>query len=232
MGVSPSPVVVLISASSEWRSTLAYFGSPPLLESPFGGYFQTDMDGTRLSFMKSGWGKISAAASTQYAIHSFSPRLLINLGTCGGFAGRIQVGEIFLVESCLVYDIVERMGDARVALENYATSLDLSFLHEPFPHAVRRGRILSADQDIDPARVPDLLEHYQAVVADWESGAIAWTATQNRVPCLILRGVTDLVSSQVGEAYNHIELFHDRSEEVMKHLLQELPAWIKCCGLP
>lgn len=231
MAVSPSPVVVLISASSEWRSTLAFFGSPPLLESPFGGYFQTAMDEIKLTFVKSGWGKISAAASTQYAIHSFSPRLLINPGTCGGFAGRIQVGEIFLVESSLVYDIVERMGDARVALEKYATSLDLSFLHEPFPHAVRRGRILSADQDIDPARVPDLLEQYHAVVADWESGAIAWTAAQNKVPCLILRGVTDIVSLTHGEAYHNIELFHDRSAEIMNTLLTALPDWIHCCQL-
>jgi nucleoside phosphorylase len=79
--------------------------------------------------------------------------------------------------------------------------------------------------------VPDLLEQYHAVVADWESGAIAWTAAQNKVPCLILRGVTDIVSLTHGEAYHNIELFHDRSAEIMNTLLTALPDWIHCCHL-
>ena len=40
------------------------------------------------------------------------------------------------------------------------------------------------------------------MAADWESGAIAWTAARNGVPCLILRAVSDLVDSLGGEVYD------------------------------
>ena len=44
-----------------------------------------------------------------------------------------------------------------------------------------------------------LREKYGAVGADWESGAIAWTAARNEVPCLILRAGSDLVGAAGGE---------------------------------
>lgn len=47
--------------------------------------------------------------------------------------------------------------------------------------------------------IPMLVSRFGASAADWESGAIAWVADKNRVRCLILRGVTDLVGSR-GEA--------------------------------
>ena len=71
-----------------------------------------------------GWGKIAAAASTQFIIDQFHPELLINLGTCGGFAGNVETGTIILVERTLVYDILEQMGDGAEAIRHYSTSLD------------------------------------------------------------------------------------------------------------
>ena len=48
-------------------------------------------------FFHGGWGKIAAAASTQYVIDRWSPTLLVNLGTCGGFEGEIEKGTIRLI---------------------------------------------------------------------------------------------------------------------------------------
>jgi adenosylhomocysteine nucleosidase len=229
MNKADSPVVVLISANAEWLPVLAYYQNPPLAGSPYGGYFQQTIMDQSMIFFKSGWGKISAAASTQYAIQAFAPRLLINLGTCGGFEEKINPGEVFLAEETLVYDIYERMGDAAQAVKHYSTRLDLSFLREPLPLPVRRGKLISADQDIDPVLVPHLIEQYHAVAADWESGAIAWTAAQNHVPCLILRGVSDVVGPENGDAsYANLAVYHTGAEAVMKDLLSALPGWIEC----
>jgi adenosylhomocysteine nucleosidase len=62
--------------------------------------------------------------------------------------------------------------------------------------------------------------------ADWESGAIAWVAERNGIPCLILRGVTYLVSPESGEAYGNIELFRERTITVMVRLLEILPLFL------
>ena len=68
---------------------------------------------------------------------------------------------------------------------------------------------------------------YAAVAADWESGSIAWTARRNNTACVILRGVSDIVSQKGGEIYETGE-FHHRAEEIMFALLQALPDWIRC----
>ena len=68
-------------------------------------------------------GKISAAASTEYAIDDLNPRLGHNIGTCGGFKGQICTGEILLVEETVVYDILEQMGDPQEALRTTPHSL-------------------------------------------------------------------------------------------------------------
>jgi len=220
-------VAVLVSANAEWASVLQFYNMPPTEVSPYGTWFQIPLGGRDVVLFHGGWGKVAAAASTQYVIDCWNPQLLINLGTCGGLVGKARVGEVLLVEKTLIYDIYERMGDPAEALAFYTTELDLSFLADPYPQAVRRSLLVSADQDIDPDLIHKLTDDYGAVAADWESGAIAWTARRNEIRCLILRGVSDVVDPFGGEIYDSDE-FHRRADAVMTSLLKALPNWIRC----
>jgi adenosylhomocysteine nucleosidase len=221
-----SPVVVLISANSEWKVVRDLLKPQLVQQTPYGEWFEHSMNGQSLIFVHGGWGKISAAATAQYAIDCWRPALLINLGTCGGFSGAIEKDTIVLVERTLVYDIIEQMGDSQEAIDFYSTAIDLSWLKEPYPQPVLRTRLVSADRDIVPGDIPHLMESYGAAAADWESGAIAWVAQRCGVRCLILRAVTDLVDSSGGEAYGEIEVFHSGTRRVMENLIHHLPAWL------
>ena len=223
----PIRVVVLVSAHSEWLAVKTHFHEPAVESSPFGEYFYAPIAGVSCVLCHGGWGKVSASASTQYVIDRWHPRLVLNIGTCGGFEGNIKVGEVLLANETLIYDIHERMGDPEDALRSYTTRIDLSYLRKPFPLAVRVGRLVSADEDIDPGMVTRLRLEYGAVAADWESGAIAWTANRNHTRVLILRVVSDLVSEQAGELYEGGD-FTSRAGEVMQPLLRALPDWIDC----
>ena len=105
--------VVLISANIEWQVVKDIFSDIQVESSPLGEWFlrKFEIHGQKkeLIFLHGGWGKIAAAASTQFAIDTWQPELLINLGTCGGFEGKISKGTIVLAEKTLVYDIVERI---------------------------------------------------------------------------------------------------------------------------
>jgi adenosylhomocysteine nucleosidase len=182
--------------------------------------------GDNLIFFHGGWGKIAAAASTEYAIGRWKPRLLINLGTCGGFEGEIERGEIVLVEKTIVYDIIEQMGDFDSHIAHYSTPIDLSWLSEPYPSPVRRSLLVSADRDLLVEDIPNLKRRYGAAAGDWESGAIAWVAARHGVRTLILRGVTDLVGSTGGEAYGNLDLFKEAAATIMRALVGALPGWI------
>ncbi|MBA4398825.1 MAG: hypothetical protein C0396_03005 [Anaerolinea sp.] len=227
--MTKGPAVILISANSEWRVVRSRFHSAVVELTPYGEWFQQELAGIVCVFVHGGWGKIAAAGSAQYAIDRWQPGIMINLGTCGGFVGRVAKGDILLAESTLVYDIIEQMSDPQVAIDHYATRLDLNWLREPYPLPVRRERLISADRDILADEVPQLVSRYQAVAADWESGAIAWVAARNQTRCLILRGVSDLVGVDGGEAYGNHAVFEMGTRAVMNRLLESLPDWLACC---
>jgi adenosylhomocysteine nucleosidase len=215
--------VVIVSCRFEWRATLALFPGAELQPSPFGDWFTAG----GVIFFQGGWGKISAAASAQYVIDRWKPDLLVNLGTCGGFRGEIERGEILLVERTIVYDIVEQMTDPEAAIAHYTTHLDLSWLGSELPQKVHRTPMVSADRDLIAEEIPHLKARFNAVAADWESGAIAWVAARNQVRCLILRGVSDLVGGSGGEAYQgNLQLYVEGAAAIMKNLIAHLPRWI------
>jgi adenosylhomocysteine nucleosidase len=220
---------VLISDNAEWRAVRSYYPEAEIHHSPYGEWFSIEISAKQIMFFQGGWGKIAAAGSAQYVIDRFAPELIMNLGTCGGFVGGVELGEVILVEETVVYDIMEQMTDAEKAIEHYVTRLDLAWLksREPLPLPVRRGRLVSGDRDILPSDIRTLRERYGAVAADWESGAIAWVATRNQTQCLILRAVSDMVGEgEGGEAYGNYELFQERTNDMMHRMLESLPRWI------
>lgn len=228
----PEPVVViLISSDIEWRIVKDLVKQRDKIQtSPFGEWFSAPLDvggeSRAVLFFQGGWGKISAAASTQYVIDRWQPRLLINLGTCGGFDGKIAKGEIILATKTIVYDIVEQMGDYLEHIAHYTTSFDISWLKRPYPLPVRETVLVSADKDLIAAEIPQLAATFGAVAGDWESGAIAFVAQRNATKCLILRGVSDLVGQAGGEAYANLTVFADGAKNVLSPLLASLPQWI------
>ena len=229
--MSEPRIVVLVSAGAEWRAVRALLPQVEPQSSPLGEWFETDLDLDEhrepVIFFHGGWGKIAAAASTQYVIDRWSPALLVNLGTCGGLEGEIERGTIILAERTVVYDIVEQMTDPQAAIAHYAADLDLSWLHEPYPQPVRRTLLVSADRDLIAEDIPQLKAQYGAIAGDWESGAIAWVAARNNTRCLILRGVTDLVGASGGEAYDgNKHVFDENAKTVMEQLVDALPAWL------
>ena len=227
-------IVVLVSANAEWKPVRERLASHRPGPTPYGEFIAGEIPaGGRLYsavYFHGGWGKISAAASAQYAIGRWSPRLLVNLGTCGGFEGAAKVGDVLLVTKTVVYDIVEMMGDADAAIADYSTTLDLAWLRKPYPTPVVESLLVSADRDLRPAEIPKLRSKYGAAAGDWETGAIAWTAARAKTPCLILRAVSDIVSTRGGEAYGNPALFEERARTIMGRLLDLLPAWIGAAG--
>lgn len=219
-------VVVLVSADGEWRAVKALLPTDPVQDLPLGEALEADIQGRRVLVMHGGWGRTAAAASTQYAIDRWQPDLLVNIGTCGGFRGKIENGTIILVERTVIYDIVEQMTDPDEAIRHYTSELDLGWLPAVLPSDVVRTSMVSADRDIVPGDIPMLAEKYGAIAADWESGAIAWVAQRNGRRVLILRGVSDLVGATGGEAYGDYGLFETRTRSIMTRLFEVLPAWL------
>ena len=214
-------VVVLVSANAEWAEVKKLHPKATYQKGPYGEYFYLRKD---VLIAQGGWGKISAAASAQYAIDRWNPATIVNLGTCGGIAGRVERYAILAVTRTIVYDIVEQMGDPAEAIGFYSTEIDLSWSGD-LPGI--RTPLLSADRDLIPQDIPALTKRYNVIAVDWESGAIAWVARRNQKRVVILRGVSDLVSPESGgQAYGGTGEFESGAARVMQDLFQRLPSWL------
>lgn len=223
-GPDSHDTVVIVSANAEWRALLAVLKPRPdaLRTTPYGQYFVAPAGSIAgvskpLLFFHGGWGKVDAAASAQWALSKWAPQMVVNLGTAGGFPGRVREGDIVFATSTIVYDIVERMGSAQEAIDDYTTDL------EPVPESLRSlvigSPMISADQDIDPQRIPELTSTFGAVAADWESASIARVCKKNNVRVIILRGVSDVVDVTGSRTYGNIQDFESQSRKIMGSLI-------------
>jgi adenosylhomocysteine nucleosidase len=224
--------VILISADAEWKIVCDRFPKNKMHISPYGEWFSQRFNEARLAsaqavFFHGGWGKVAAAGSTQYVIDRWKPILIINLGTCGGLRGEVEICEILLVEKTVIYDIYEQMGDPDDHLGHYMTEIDLNWLSKPFPLNIRPSTLISGDRDLIPADIISLMKKFNTFAGDWESGSIAWVASRNRTNVLILRGVTDLIDQSGGEAYSGgVKIYYENTAKVMNRLLDSLNQWL------
>lgn len=217
-------VIVLVSAIAEWNAVREIYPQLEIKSSPYGDTAGLKLDKWNLTLYHSGWGKIASAGAMQYVLDHHQPDLVVNLGTCGGFEGVTELGDVILVDRTFIYDIVELMGDLNI-VEYYASSLDLGWLPEPYPHPVRRGMLASADSDLPPNKIA-YLKSQGAIAGDWESGALAWVANKNNARLLILRTVSDLVNESGGEAYDNLALFEERTRGIMRKHFEQVPGWL------
>ena len=97
-GAAHPKAVVIVSANAEWREVRKLYPHAAYRNSPYGEWF---VDRGTVVF-QGGWGKISAAASAQYAVDRWHPGTLINLGTCGGIAGQVERFATILVTKTVV----------------------------------------------------------------------------------------------------------------------------------
>lgn len=218
-------IFIIISANAEWNALKSLFPNTQMDFYPYGEYFQTRIHNMPIKFFHTGWGKTASAGALQYIIDHFEPDFMINLGTCGGFAGVVEQGDVILVERTFIYDIIEMM-DSDDVTDYYASSLDLSWLAESNPYPTRRGTIASADSDLPPDKI-SFLKSKGALAADWESASLAWVAKKNNTRLLILRAVSDIVSEEGGEVYGDIEAFKERTNAIMQMLVGQLSGWLK-----
>ena len=222
-------IAVIISADAEWAAVKPQYPNTKMEQYVFGECFQVILNDIPITYFQTGWGKTASAGALQHILDVYSPDLVVNLGTCGGFEGVVKQGDVILVERTFMYDIVELMEATSVS-DYYASTLDLSWLAGPEPYPARRGVIASADSDLLPDKIP-FLKSEGAIAADWESAALAWVAQKNNARLLILRMVSDIVGEQGSDAYDNIGVFKERTRTIMQQLVEQLPAWLNVVSL-
>jgi adenosylhomocysteine nucleosidase len=216
------PVGVLICSSTEWRAAKRQLGLPEAAISrfPYGEHARLRVAGRSCVLFHCRRTRVRAAGACQYAIDRWRVDPVIVLGTAGGVAVHLEVGDLVLATETVQRDC----ADQRPGMGAHSAA-DLAWLAlPPSAEPLHRGAVSSADQDLAfehaaPLRAAGIL------CADWESAAVAAVCAFNGVRWAIFRGISD-VPHAAGDADYQRQLadYARNTPAIMEKLLGLLPA--------
>jgi nucleoside phosphorylase len=220
-------VGIQICSGSEWRATktLLALGPAQIGSFPYGEHASVTIAGRACVVFHSHRTKTRAAGACQYAIDHWAIDPLLVLGTCGGVAERLRVGDIVFATRTVQWDCVDRLNAvAGPFLDSMTVTPDHRWLDvTALGDRLHQGIVASADQDVTFEEVAVLRKH-DVLAADWESGAVALVCALNHVRWAVFRGVTD-VPHRAGadDARRQGQDYKSNTPVVMASLFELLP---------
>lgn len=160
--------------------------------------------------MKCGIGKVNAAMGTQIMVDKFSVDAIINTGIAGAIHPNLRVGDIVLSSKVAHHDVdVQNFGYEKgqvpgLPLWFEADSRLIKLIRDH--QELRKGAIVSGDQFVRDAGVKkEIEERFGALCVEMEGAAIAQVASQNEVPFVIVRAISDQADAESTISYEEFE---------------------------
>ena len=149
-----------------------------------------------------GIGKVFAAVAAQTIVCEYSPDIIINTGVCGSLIPELKINDILVASGAVQHDMdTSGLGDppgmvSGVNVIEFPCSKQLGEMFlascERAGFSARTGIIATGDQFIGGGEKKEYLaEHFGASGCDMESGAIAHVCYINKLPCAIIRAISD-----------------------------------------
>lgn len=178
-------------------------------------YYRGQLAHKEVMVVLSGLGKVNAALATNFVIERFSPQYLINIGSAGGLAQTLSVGDV-VVSSAVFYHDVDatllgcaygQLPDmpAQFQADSHLVALAEKALASATNLQFTKGSIASGDAFVsDAAQIRLIQQRFPDTAAvDMEAAAIAHICHLYQVPFVVTRAISDLV----GNHDNHVDFF-------------------------
>ncbi|MGR6544796.1 5'-methylthioadenosine/adenosylhomocysteine nucleosidase [Paenibacillus tundrae] len=190
--------------------------------------------GKQIVVCKSGVGKVNAAVTTQILIDRFQVDRIIFTGVAGAVHPELNIGDIVISSVCVQHDMdVTPLGFERGVIPYQETSAfpadaSLIALAEDACKAhgskYMIGKVLSGDQFIASKETVNMLyTQMDGACAEMEGAAVAQVSFMNRVPFVVLRGMSDKAD---GSAHVNFAEFtvqsSQRSHRIVEHMLENM----------
>jgi len=186
-----------------------------LVRKPWSGgeIFLGRLFGREVVLSVSGVGKVRAALSTQYLIDQFAPECLVFTGLAGALNPAFEQGDVLVARDLVQYDVDARvMGFARGEIpwsgrQFVETDPALcKFLETWQPESGRLffGRVGTGDTFMTARYLEShryLQEELKIEAVEMEGAAVAEVCNLNRLPCLIVRTISDKADGSAKTAF-------------------------------
>lgn len=189
-------IAFITAMREEFRAVDCHLGSSASLR--IGSYRGRSgaVSGHDIVVIESGMGLENAAKGTRALLETTRPDILISAGFCGGIAPDLDVGAV-VVATRLAMVTGNRVNELPIELApsgyNFVASQPAS------AHPVYGGMFVSTPVITAKPRILSLLQagtHYPVV--EMESSAVALIATENGIPFVGIRSVSDPAGEEIG----------------------------------
>jgi purine-nucleoside phosphorylase len=154
-----------------------------------------EWNGKRVSVMGSGIGIPSATLYATELIRDYGVRQLVRIGTCGGLAEDVQLGEVLLVQGASTDSSVNRLrfgGYDLAATASWALLSRVAAGAEAAGMPVRVGNVFTSDFFYHPdAGLRGLLRRFGVLALDMETAGLYGLALELGAQALSLLTVSD-----------------------------------------
>lgn len=167
-------------------------------------------------------GTIPASLMAAKALDIFTPDLVINAGTAGGFVNcGCKIGDVYLSSDYFCFH------DRRIPLpgfEQYGRGSYPSFDTRRMAEVLqlKRGAVSTGDSLDFVARDLELIKENGATVKDMEAAAIAWVCKAYQIDMFAIKAVTDLVDGEDTTAGQFMKNLHLASVNLQQSVLRVL----------
>lgn len=183
------------------------------IESPEGFEVFYHSDGNiELYIMHSGMGSIYAAAGTQHLIDKYNVDVIVDFGVVGGLTEAMKVQRIAVVEKVVHYrydasefmDLkIGQMPDHDLYIYTDKKLVEEVIKREP---SIAKVTIASGDKFVSkPEDKKYIHDTFNADVCDMEAIGIVLTCEANRVPCILIKAVSDSIVGGADEFWKEVD---------------------------
>lgn len=191
----------------EIEAVLNKYGKPIELEYPGFKVYEYEIDDKNLFVIHSGAGEIAAAMATQFLISQLQVDFIVNFGVVGGLTEEMTLARTCIVESVIHYDFDTSDADGTEIgrYSQYPTSyipttkeiLDKALKLEP---DLKPVICASADKFVgSEEKKKELHNRFNADICEMEAAGIVLTSNRNKVPCLMIKTVSDSITGGAEE---------------------------------
>lgn len=191
--------------------------------------------------VKCGVGKVNAAACTQLLIDRFAPQAIINVGVAGGVSSELNVLDVVVGTALVQHDFDLRpFGYVKGFLgRDYGEEIDKPTYFKAddeliekavaaakavlgSEHACYAQVIASGDEFVASAqRRNEIALQCGAYAAEMEGASVAQIASQNGVPFMVLRIISDLADGSAPVSFETVVQFAaDKAASIIMHMLE------------
>lgn len=206
-------------------------------------YIGSLFENQKIILVKSGIGKVNAAACTQSLIDLFNVEYIINVGVSGAVSNNLKIGDLIVANDLVQYDFDLSAFDKQIGfipdLEQRFFESDKKLLNliNDFclvagknsddnnyekKNKIYFGRIASGDKFVcNPSDKNFIRNNFGADCVEMEGAAIAQVAFINKIPFVVIRVISDGADQNAVKFYDEsVDSVTNNYLDIVKHILK------------